>query len=177
VVLASPFFHSIPIAIPCSHSCAIAGTCRVEEIPNATRDSPNSARTGATERLPREEWCDCFALAPRKQAGYNAAKGLGWPGLDIDYTTEAYLCQRVVPHLRNESPPDQSRTRILRTETMTKSLHVIAQHQLLRVRMQVHLLVHPLRHQIAVQVVLGQCQGHDQRHKPLPVVLDEAQEL
>jgi len=31
---------------------------------------------------------------------------------------------------------------------------VIPQHQLLRVRMQVHLLVYPLGHRIAVQVVL-----------------------
>jgi hypothetical protein len=107
----------------------MAGTCRGEGVPNATRDSPNPARTGTPERLPREEWCDCFALAPRKQAGHNAAKGLGWPGLNIEYTTEAYLCQRAVPHLRNNSPPDQSRTRILRTETMTKSLHMIPQHQ------------------------------------------------
>ena len=53
---------------------------------------------GTTERLPRVEGCYCFALAHREQAGHNAAKVWGWPGLDIDYyTTEAYRCQRVVP--------------------------------------------------------------------------------
>ena len=56
-------------------------------------------------------------------------------------------------------------------------LHVIPQHQLLRVRMQVHLLVHPIRHREAVQVMLQQHQRHDQGHKSLPVVLDEAQQL
>ena len=114
------------------------------------------------ERLPRVKWRCCFDLVPRKQAGHNAAEGLGWPGLNIEYTTQAYFCQRVVPHYGNESPPDQSRTRILRTETMTKSLHMILQHELLGVRMQVHLQVyprcaryrHPLRHRIAVEVML-----------------------
>ena len=96
---------------------------------------------------------------------------------NIEYTMEAYLCQRVVPHLRNESPHDQSRTMILRTETMTKSLNMIPQHQLLGVWMQVHLLVYPVRHRIAVQVVLEQRQGHDQRYQSLAVVLDEAQEF
>ncbi len=54
---------------------------------------------------------------------------------------------------------------------------MIPQHQLFGVRMEVHLHVHPLRHRIAVQVVLEQRQGHDQGHQPLPVVLDETQEL
>ena len=140
MVLASPFSHSFPIAIPCSRSCAMEGTCRVVEIPNATRDAPHSARAGTTERLPRVEGCCFFALAPREQAGHNAAKVWGWPGLNIGhYTTEAYRCQRVVFHLRSESPAEQSQTRILRTETMTKSLHVIAQHQFLGIRMRVDL--------------------------------------
>jgi hypothetical protein len=56
-------------------------------------------------------------------------------------------------------------------------LHVIPQHQLLRIRMQVHLLVHPLRHRVAAQVVLEQRQWHDQGHQPLPVVFNEAQKL
>jgi hypothetical protein len=56
-------------------------------------------------------------------------------------------------------------------------LHVIAQHQLLGIRMQVHLLVHPVGHRVAAQVMLQQRQGHDQWHQPLPVVLDEAQKL
>jgi hypothetical protein len=33
-------------------------------------------------------------------------------------------------------------------------LHVIPQHQLLGIRMQIHLLVHPLGNRIAVQVML-----------------------
>ena len=33
-------------------------------------------------------------------------------------------------------------------------LHVVPQHQLLRLRMQIHLLVHPVGYRIAVQVVL-----------------------
>ena len=43
-------------------------------------------------------------------------------------------------------------------------LHVIPQHQLLRIRIQIYLLVHPLRHRVAVQVMLEQCERHDQRH-------------
>jgi hypothetical protein len=54
---------------------------------------------------------------------------------------------------------------------------MIPQHQLLRIRMEVDLLVHPIGHRIAVQVVLEQGQGHNQWYKPLPVVLDKAQEL
>ena len=70
---------------------------------------------------------------------------------------------------------------------------MIPQHQLLRVRMQIHLLVyptlrwappqstgtgkHPLGNRIAVQVVLQQRQGHDQWQQSLAVFLDEAQEL
>ena len=54
---------------------------------------------------------------------------------------------------------------------------MVLQHQLLGIRMQVHLLVHPVGHRIAAQVVLQQRQRHDQRQQPLPVVLDEAQEL
>ena len=64
-------------------------------------------------------------------------------------------------------------------------LDMIPQHQLLGVRMQIHLLVHPrcarykhpLGHRIAVQVVLQQRQGHDQGQQALPVILDETQEL
>jgi hypothetical protein len=54
---------------------------------------------------------------------------------------------------------------------------VIPQHQLLGVRMQVHLLVHPIWHRVAVQVVLQQRQRYDQRQQPLAVVLDETQKL
>ena len=54
---------------------------------------------------------------------------------------------------------------------------MIPQHQLLGVGMQIHLLVHPVRNWIAVQVMLQQGEGYDQRHQPLAVVLDEAQEL
>jgi hypothetical protein len=54
---------------------------------------------------------------------------------------------------------------------------MIPQHELLGVRMQIHLLVHPLGHRIAVQMMLEQRQGHDQRQQALAVVLDEAQEL
>jgi hypothetical protein len=51
--------------------------------------------------------------------------------------------------------------------------------------MQIHLHVHPryaryrhpVGHRMPVQVVLQQCERDDQRHHPLPVVLDEAQEL
>ena len=64
-------------------------------------------------------------------------------------------------------------------------LHVIPQHRLLGIRMDVHLLryprcaryKHPVGHRIAVQVMLEQCQGQDQRDRPLSVVLDETQEL
>jgi hypothetical protein len=56
-------------------------------------------------------------------------------------------------------------------------LPVIPQHQLLRVGVQIHLLVHLLGHRVTVEVVLEQRQGYDQRHHPLPVVLDEAQKL
>ena len=56
-------------------------------------------------------------------------------------------------------------------------LHVIPQHQLLGVWMQVYLLVHPFGNRIAAQMMLQQRQRYDQRHQPLPVVLDEAQEL
>jgi hypothetical protein len=55
-------------------------------------------------------------------------------------------------------------------------LHVIAQHELLRVRMQVHQLVYPVGHRVAVQVMLQELQGHDQQHA-LAIVLDEVQEL
>ena len=42
-----------------------------------------------------------------------------------------------------------------RTRTNSASyLHVIPQHQLLGIRMEVDLLVHPLRHQVAAQVML-----------------------
>ena len=54
---------------------------------------------------------------------------------------------------------------------------MVPQHELLGVRMQVDLLVHPVGNRIAVQVVLQERQGHDQRHHPQAVVLDEAQEL
>jgi hypothetical protein len=54
---------------------------------------------------------------------------------------------------------------------------VVPQHQLLGIRMQIHLLVYPLRHRIAVQVMLEQCQRHDQRQQALPVVLDQTEEL
>ena len=54
---------------------------------------------------------------------------------------------------------------------------MIPQHELLRVRMQMHLLVNPVRHWVAVQVVLPQRQGHDQWQQSLAVVLYEAQEL
>jgi hypothetical protein len=53
---------------------------------------------------------------------------------------------------------------------------MIAQHDLLAVRMQVHLLAYELGHRMPVQVMLGQHQRHDQRHQSLPVVLHEAQE-
>jgi len=59
--------------------------------------------------------------------------------------------------------------------------------------MEVHLLVypmlrwapplnpgtgrHPVWHRVAAHVMLEQCQRYDQRQQPLPVVLDEAQEL
>jgi hypothetical protein len=42
-------------------------------------------------------------------------------------------------------------------------LHVVPQHQILGIRMQLHLLVHPLRHRIAVQMMLDQRQRHDQQ--------------
>jgi hypothetical protein len=60
------------------------------------------------------------------------------------------------------------------------ALHVIPQHQLLGVRMQVHLLAlpsDPVGHRVAAQMMLEQRQGHDQRQHSLPVVLDEAQKL
>ena len=57
------------------------------------------------------------------------------------------------------------------------NLHVVPQHQLLRVRMQIHLLVNPLGNRVAAQVVLQQRQRHDQRQQLLAIVLDEAQEL
>ena len=56
-------------------------------------------------------------------------------------------------------------------------LHVVPQHQLLGVGMQIHLLVHPVGYRLAVQVMLEQRQWHDQRHQPLAVVLDQTQEL
>jgi hypothetical protein len=56
-------------------------------------------------------------------------------------------------------------------------LHVIPQHQFLLTRVEIHLLVHPLGNRMPVQVMLEQRQGNDQRQQPLPVVLDEAQEL
>jgi hypothetical protein len=40
-------------------------------------------------------------------------------------------------------------------------LHVIAQHQLLGVAMEVHLLVHPVENRVPIQVVLEQRLGHD----------------
>jgi hypothetical protein len=39
-------------------------------------------------------------------------------------------------------------------ESLRFYLHVIAQHQLLGVGMQIHLLVHPLGHRISVQAIL-----------------------
>ena len=64
------------------------------------RDPSRFARAGTTERLPRVEGCYCCALAPREQAGHDAAKVWGWPGLNIaQYTTEACRCQRAGPHL------------------------------------------------------------------------------
>ena len=60
---------------------------------------------------------------------------------------------------------------------MSKSPHAIPQHQLLGVRMQVDMLVHPLGHRVAAQMMFEQGRRHDQRHQPLPVVLDEAQKL
>jgi hypothetical protein len=56
-------------------------------------------------------------------------------------------------------------------------LRVIPQHQFLGIRMQMHLLVHPVGHRVAPQMMLEQCKRHDQRYQPLPLVLDEAQEL
>ena len=43
--------------------------------------------------------------------------------------------------------------------------------------MEVHLLVHPVGHRVPLQVLFERCERHDQRHQPLAVVLDEAQEL
>jgi hypothetical protein len=51
---------------------------------------------------------------------------------------------------------------------------MIPQHQLLRIRVQVHLLPNPLRYRLPSQVVLQQGHRHDERHHPLAVVLDEA---
>ena len=56
-------------------------------------------------------------------------------------------------------------------------LDVISQHEFLGIRMQVDLLAHPVGHRITVQVVIQQCQGYDRWYQPLPVVLDEAQQL
>ena len=55
------------------------------------------------------------------------------------------------------------------SEQRDLDLHVSPQHQLLGVRMQVHLLVYPVGHRVAAQVVLEQGQGYDQRHQPLAV--------
>ena len=44
---------------------------------------------------------------------------------------------------------------------------MIPQHQLFRIRMQIHLLVHPLRHQVLLQVMLEQRQGQNKQPKPL----------
>ena len=60
---------------------------------------------------------------------------------------------------------------------MHPGLHVIPQHQLLGVRMQVNLLVHPLGHRVAVQVMLEERQRHNEGRQALAVVLHEAQEL
>ena len=57
------------------------------------------------------------------------------------------------------------------------TLHMIPQHQLLRIRPQVHLLPHPLRHRMPPQVVLEQGEWHDQRHQLVPVVFDQPQQL
>jgi hypothetical protein len=65
-----------------------------------------------------------------------------------------------------EAPLEKSGHRISESVTTFRApqrldLHVIPQHELLGIRMQVDLLVHPLGHRIAVQVVLEQRQGHD----------------
>jgi hypothetical protein len=60
---------------------------------------------------------------------------------------------------------------------------VIAQDQLLGIRMEVHLhryprcarYRHPLGHRMPVEVMLEQRQGHDQWQLPLAVVLGETQ--
>jgi hypothetical protein len=52
---------------------------------------------------------------------------------------------------------------------------MVTQHQFLRIGIEVNLLMHPVRDRVAAQVVLEQRQRHNQRHKPLPIVLEEAQ--
>ncbi len=69
---------------------------------------------------------------------------------------------------RSDRPGYESLIRFRRPQSL--SLHVVAQHQLLGVEMQIHLLVHPLGHRILVRVML-------QWQQSLAVVLDEAQEL
>ena len=56
-------------------------------------------------------------------------------------------------------------------------LHMITQHQLFWIRMQIDLLVDALRHRMAPQMMLEQRQGDDQWQQLLTVVLDKAQEL
>ena len=60
---------------------------------------------------------------------------------------------------------------------LRQSLHVIPQHQLLGIGMQIHLLVHPLGNRIAVQVMLEERQRHNEGQQALAIVLYEAQEL
>jgi hypothetical protein len=54
---------------------------------------------------------------------------------------------------------------------------MIAQYQLLGIRMQIHLLMHPVGNQMPVQVLLVPLTLHKQRRQPLLVVFNEAQEL
>jgi hypothetical protein len=94
----------------------------------------------------------------------------------------AQICEShafgILPHLGDQvSHPVHMHIVPLLVSFVKALLHVIAQHQLLGVRMEVHLLVHPLGYRVAIQVMLEQRHGHDQRHQLLPVVLDEAQQL
>jgi hypothetical protein len=57
-----------------------------------------------------------------------------------------------------EAPLEKSGHRISESVTTLRApqrlgLHVVAQHELVGVRMQVHLLVHPLRHRMVVVVI------------------------
>jgi hypothetical protein len=49
---------------------------------------------------------------------------------------------------------------------LRQSLHVIAQHQLLGIGMEVHLLVHPVGHRVAVQVMLELVRSYVSGTKP-----------